>query len=138
MRKKITVALALVGAIFMLGSGNAYAQERLGSVNMINNIRIENGLNPLTIDESLANCAEIRAQEAGEKWSHTRPNGEEWFTVDDKSYGENLAKGFSNDAEMFDAWLQSPTHKANILNDKFRTIYISDNGSGYVACEFGI
>ena len=136
-KKRILTALAIVGAIFVIGNTAAYGMERNSVVAEINNARIESGLNPLEVSETLAFCAETRAQEAEEKWSHTRPNGEDWYTVDGMSYGENLARGFSNDKEMFDAWMESPAHRENILCPKFETVYVSDNGNGVVACEFG-
>lgn len=136
-KKGIVTLLGIISAVFVVAN-TAYGMERNSVVAEINEVRIENGISPLEVSETLANCAEIRAQEAGEKWSHTRPNGNPWYTVDDKSYGENLAKGFADDTEMLTAWLQSPTHRENILNPGFKSIYVSDNGNGFVACEFGV
>ena len=41
-------------------------------------------------------------------FSHTRPNGKAWYTVNSKIQGgENLAYGFDNSSEGLDAWMKS-------------------------------
>ena len=61
------------------------------------------GLSPVRKGPAaLQAAADIRAQEAVESFSHTRPNGESWSTVLDEEgvvyfyAGENLASGFSS------------------------------------------
>src|SRR6185436_20656588 len=38
--------------------------------------------------------------------------------------GENLAEGFDDNTTVMDAWMNSPTHKENILKPEFREIGI--------------
>lgn len=108
---------------------------RADIVSDINEVRVENGLSPLSVDESLAHCAEVRASECAEVWSHTRPDGTEWWTVDGLSYGENLARGFSTDEEVVEAWMASPSHRANILGN-YSKVFVANDGDGHIACEF--
>jgi uncharacterized protein YkwD len=41
------------------------------------------------------------------------------------SLGENVAGGFETAAQVMDGWMNSPGHRANILNCKFRDIGVS-------------
>ena len=83
----------------------------------------------------------VRAQEAASKFSHTRPNGKDWYTVNSElMWGENLAKGYDSAQSVVDAWMASPTHAANILAGDFTTCSIAvfeTNGKLYFAQEFG-
>ena len=82
-----------------------------------------------------------RAEEAASKFSHTRPNGKDWYTVNSElMWGENLAKGYDSAQSVVDAWMASPTHAANILAGDFTTCSIAvyeTNGKLYFAQEFG-
>lgn len=108
----------------------------------VNEVRTSNGLSAVKIVDvgALADAAVVRANECYIKWSHTRPNGMEWYTVNsDVQWGENLAYGYSNANSVVDAWMASPTHKANILCGDFKQmsikIYVRD-GVYYWAQEF--
>lgn len=55
--------------------------------------------------------------------------------------GENVAYGFSNGKDVVDAWMGSPSHRANILSTRFSLVGAaarqSKNGTWYVAQVFG-
>ena len=55
--------------------------------------------------------------------------------------GENVAYGYSNGKAAVTAWMNSPGHRANILNTKYRLIAVGaaqdDDGRWYVAQVFG-
>lgn len=102
----------------------------------INSYRKSNGLTELTWSEELEDCSRVRAEEITQKWSHTRPDGSDWYTVnEDIMWGENLAKGLGTGNDIVTAWKNSPSHNENLLNADFRYVAISINGS-YIACEF--
>ena len=109
--------------------------------NLVNEIRAEAGLNELTWDTNLETVANVRASEISENFSHTRPNGRQWYTVNSKIQGgENLAYGFDNAEDVVEAWMNSPTHKENILYDEFEKVAISiyeEDGVYYYAQEYG-
>lgn len=115
--------------------------EALRACSMINEIRQANGLNPLIWDAGLENCAFVRSEEISLSFSHTRPNGRKWNTVNSRIQGgENLAYGFNSADEVVDGWMGSPTHADNILYGPFNRIAISiyeDGGVYYWAQEFG-
>ncbi len=90
-----------------------------------NETRSSNGLLPLTLSSNLNTSAQLKANDMVAKnyWSHTAPDGTEpwyWFHQAGYAYsvaGENLAYGFDTGSEVTVAWLNSPTHKANLLGD---------------------
>lgn len=86
------------------------------------------GLNPLTKNIKLNNSATLKTDDmfSGQYFEHTSPSG---LTVADLArsvdykfqiVGENLALGiFDTDKSLVEAWMNSPTHKENILNPKY-------------------
>jgi uncharacterized protein YkwD len=108
-------------------------------VGYINDYRAENGKSALSYENGLQNAADVRANEASQVWSHTRPDGSDYYTVDSEVYGENLSKGYKTAAKVFENWKASPSHNANLLGS-FETVAISvvETGSQtFVSCEFG-
>lgn len=113
----------------------------------INDLRASLGLNALRIDSSLISIANIRSDEAGEEWSHTRPNGEQGVEMipADRWRGENLSnitetEDVSEAARiMFDNLVESPDHYDNMVFEEFTRIGISshvENGKITVAYMF--
>lgn len=107
----------------------------------VNTFRQAEGLQPLEWNDDLEKCASIRAEEISEKFSHTRPNNEPWYTVNENiMYAENLAKGYKDVDSCFDAWRKSETHNANIMDKELKSIgiyvTIKDN-TYYWVQEFG-
>ncbi len=84
---------------------------------LTNQYRKENGTTWLSYNECLQYASDIRALEAAVYWSHTRPNGTKWNTVDTKwTYGgENLGSGYTNPADVMVGWKNSPGHNRNLL-----------------------
>ncbi len=108
---------------------------------LVNAKRAEAGLPALVWDGTLEACAQVRATEIQTKFSHTRPNGSDWYTVNsDLMWGENLAKGYKSASSVVNAWMNSATHKANIMDGGFVTCSIAVyemNNKLYFAQEFG-
>ena len=109
------------------------SEKELECYNLINNYRQENGLDILTWDDKLYEYANIRAREASQCWSHMRPNGTSWKSMDPNTFqGENLAKGYDTAQDAVNAWIASQGHKENILRGSFtRTaiaFYNAENG----------
>ena len=102
---------------------SATAQQML---NLVNQARAAAGLVALTLSAPLNDAANIRAREQVQIQGHTRPNGESWHTVSPLAYGENVAGGHTSVQEVFDAWMNSEGHRANILRPEYRTL-----GVGY-------
>lgn len=96
-------------------------------LNIVNKERKAKGLNGLNMDKYLLDSAMIRASELVLNFDHTRPNGTSCFTAINKSFsymGENIAAGQSTSEYVMQSWMNSPGHKANILNTNFTSIGI--------------
>ena len=109
------------------------SEKELECYNLVNEYRKENGLDILTWDDKLYEYANIRAREASQCWSHTRPDGTSWKEMDpDIFQGENLAKGYDTAQDAVNAWIASQGHKENILREDFNrtaiAFYNAENG----------
>ncbi|NLL38046.1 MAG: hypothetical protein GX254_00460 [Clostridiales bacterium] len=115
-------------------------------VELVNAERAKEGLAELLELETLTAAADLRAYESAQSFSHTRPNGQRCFTVFSeysmkyKAAGENLAYGFKTPEAMIEAWMNSESHRANILDPDFTYIgigyYVNENGRGYYSQLF--
>ncbi|MBU1031314.1 CAP domain-containing protein [Patescibacteria group bacterium] len=125
-------------------------------ISLVNAERIRNGLNPLKENGLLDKSAELKANDMFERayWSHNSPAGvETWVFFKKVGYlyteaGENLAKNFYNTNSVFNSWMYSPTHKANILKSVYEETgvgviypttdsYLFNRGSLVVVQHFG-
>lgn len=80
---------------------------------------------PLTYDPILAERAELRADflcKSGQ-WSHDGWKAS-FSGLGGKLWGENLAKDFGNDTATHKALMKSPTHRANIVKEKYHRVGI--------------
>lgn len=95
---------------------------------LVNQQRANNGVAPLTQNASINQLAKVRAEEAAQVWSHTRPDGRKWSTVftdygvSSSARGENIAYGQRTPQAVVDAWMNSKTHRDNLLEPKFTKI----------------
>ena len=104
---------------------------------MINNIRAQNNINALAAEGSLNEVAEIRSQDLINRnyFSHYTPEGTNVFDVmrgsgvGFKYAGENLAQAtpasVGTPEGFLNAWVNSPTHMANILRAQYTKIGVS-------------
>ena len=104
----------------------------------VNILRSKKGLNEVVADDTLMEAAQVRAEEASEKFSHTRPDGSDCFTALDEAgwpqdthAAENLAQGQKTALQVMNAWYHSSGHKHNMLHEKNGTIGVGITGSGY-------
>ncbi len=88
----------------------------------VNSERAQRGLALLSEDSDLTAAACIRAREIASVFSHTRPDGSSCFTVSEKAYGENIARGYSTVDKVMAAWMSSEGHRANILRASYGSI----------------
>ncbi len=116
----------------------AMAQAALA---IVNEKREAKGLEKLEWSIGLEQAAQIRANEIENKFSHTRPDGTDYWTSNGNLvYGENLAKGYDSAEDVVDAWVASPTHNANLMDPEYKTCSIAIHEAGkvtYWSQEFG-
>lgn len=92
--------------------------------------RAEAGLEPVTLNSALSQAAAAKASDmfANGYWAHNSPQGKTpWDFIIGAGYkytlaGENLAKNFQTSEGVVDAWMASPTHKANIVKAGYKDI----------------
>ena len=105
-------------------------------IRLVNEIRKENGLKPLTANWELSRVARYKSEDmSGNRYfSHTSPTyGTPFqmiraFGLSYRSAGENIAYGQRTPAAVVNAWMNSSGHRANILNASYTQI-----GVGYCA-----
>lgn len=116
---------------------SSYSPDQI--ITAINKERVQNNVKPLIKNEKLTLAAENKAMDMKKRnyFSHIyQPDNTKWSDfIKDVNYdyliaGENLANGFYSVAPMVSAWMDSPTHRENILNPKFE-----DTGVGVVFGE---
>lgn len=92
--------------------------------------RTSNGLGALAINSKLTQAAQAKANDmvARNYWSHNTPDGQEpWVFFTNAGYdylaaGENLAYGFATSEDTVTGWMNSPGHRANILNGTYQEV----------------
>lgn len=105
-------------------------------VSLVNEVRLQNGLNPLAENWELSRVARFKSQDMKDNnyFSHTSPvYGTPFqmiknFGISYRSAAENIARGQSTPKAVVNSWMNSPGHRANILNPSYTQI-----GVGYVS-----
>ena len=100
----------------------------------VNSERTSRNMTSLNYNQKLAAAAAYKAQDMITRnyFAHVDPDGHYiWNKIAEEGYkpytilGENLAINFSDTAGLMSAWMDSPEHRANILNSAFQ-----DQGAG--------
>jgi hypothetical protein len=120
---------------------SAFEQEVL---RLTNEFRQKNGLKPLVIDQSLEKAADQHTQNMAlqDFFSHTGKDGSRpWDRAKSAGYesgtvGENIAAGYGTPQDVVTGWINSPGHRANLLNTNYNEIglghYFLQNDTGSV------
>lgn len=95
-----------------------------------NTERVKEGSRSLTINQQLTRAAQDKANDMAQRnyWSHNTPDGKEpWVFVDAAGYeyrkaGENLAYGFTSNSATITGWMNSPSHRSNLLDPLFSEV----------------
>ncbi|MEX0931870.1 MAG: CAP domain-containing protein [Candidatus Paceibacterota bacterium] len=107
-------------------------------VDLTNFDRAQEGLHGLAFNQKLKEAAQLKANDMAVNgyFAHNSPSGvTPWFWLDKVGYefayaGENLAVFFGDSEDVARAWMDSPTHRANILSSNFSEIGIA-TAEGY-------
>jgi hypothetical protein len=105
--------------------------------------RAANGMGGFGLNGQLNNSAQAKAQHMadGNYWAHVAPDGTQpWYFFQAAGYnysraGENLAYGFSTSSATNDGWMNSPSHRANILGDYAEVGFGIVNSPGFQGGE---
>ncbi|GAA0589258.1 sigma-70 family RNA polymerase sigma factor [Streptomyces crystallinus] len=121
---------------------NGLAKQGSGAqqvIALVNDERARNGCGPVTDNAQLATAAQRHSDNMAAQgfFDHTDPSGAgpgerihaagyQWST-----YGENIARGQQTPADVMKSWMNSPGHRANILNCAFKELGVGIHyGSG--------
>ena len=122
---QVAYSITTTGNLQVLGrTSNIDTAQLLSDTNKERELQ---NLGDLKINDQLSQAAFLKAQDmlANNYWAHTSPSGvEPWKWFGDVGYnysvaGENLAKNYPTADATVEAWMNSETHRANILNDKY-------------------
>ncbi len=111
--------------------GISYSISESELLVLVNQKRQENGLPSLELNSALSDAARRKAADMLEKnyWAHFPPDGSTspWGFIRAAGYnylyaGENLAKGYTESSSTVNAWMDSQTHRDNILSGKYKDV----------------
>lgn len=121
--------LLLAGLSIAVPSQEAFAEVVISDiVSLTNEARASVGADPVALQENLNEAARLKAEDMLEQqyFDHYGPNGEtpwQWFHAAGYRYtyaGENLASNFTDAESLHQAWMNSQTHRENIVNANYR------------------
>ena len=128
----LTAGLYLIRlkAPHILGTAQFTAEQIIA---LTNAAREKNDLPPLAFNNSLSQAAGAKAGDMFELdyWAHNSPIGDTpWSFITRMGYryifaGENLARDFSDANSVVDAWMNSPSHRSNLLDKNFKEIGVA-------------
>lgn len=109
-------------------------------LDLVNQERTNAGLQPVSMNSSLSKVAMDKAQDMynNNYFDHQSPTYGSPFDmmktygITYSSAGENIAKGQTSPTEVMNQWMNSPGHRANILNNSYTQIGIAYYNSEWV------
>ncbi|MFH8939028.1 CAP domain-containing protein [Streptomyces griseosporeus] len=108
---------------------SAEAAAEAEVLRLVNEERAKVGCSPVSANSGLTQLAEAFSQDMAARnfFDHTDPDGRTPWDRAAKAGitdlgGENIARGQADAAAVMEAWMNSPGHRANILNCDFKTL----------------
>ncbi len=110
--------------------GYATSVDSGSLLTLTNQNRAANSQSNLVANSQLTSAAQAKAQHMIDNnyWAHVAPDGTTpWSFINSAGYtylkaGENLAYGYSTSADAVQGWMDSPTHRANILTAEYKDV----------------
>lgn len=136
-RKAITLEVPPANSNIDSNSSSAdYVNEVL---RLCNNIRVAQGLSPLTLNDQISKLADLKASDMSGKnyFAHQSPTYGSPFDmlkangITYKAAAENIAKGYYTPQSVVDAWMESDSHKTNILSNKYTQMGVGYDANGH-------
>jgi hypothetical protein len=130
----VLVVAAVQGGFFLFQNGQILGDKSNITIAQLldgtNFARTASGFGALKINDKLSQAAKNKAENMLEVgyWSHNAPDGTApWHWIKSAGYdyinaGENLARGFNTTDSIMQAWLDSQSHRANILNRDYSEV----------------
>ena len=138
----VLVLVVFAGVLFYFNQNNFKIIEKLNLTatvypavlaDLANKDRLDSGVSGLAWSNTLEKAAKLKAEDMLKNgyFAHVSPTGvSPWHWLGEAGYnflyaGENLAIDFSESENVERAWINSPTHKENIINKNFTEIGIA-------------
>jgi uncharacterized protein YkwD len=136
----LLIALSLLFLVLFAGTAQAvgYSAEETAFVQLLNEYRVSQGLQPLLVSDMLSEAAERHSSDMGKYdfFNHYTTGGSDWFEIGASPWdrmaasgytfntykGENIAAGFDSAAAAFAGWKSSAGHDANMLGANFKVV----------------
>ncbi len=138
-------ALLIIAGLFLFFNSLSHTPASPSILGYASNITVDSiislsnqkrqtlGETELTQDPALTQAAQEKANHmfSHDYWAHVSPDGTEpWFFINNANYkyllaGENLARDFNDSSSVVEAWMNSPSHRDNLLNPKYRDIGVA-------------
>jgi len=137
---KVLGSIAAIVGIFIFSVNVAFASEITPEniVSAVNKEREVRNIQPLKVNSKLQNAAGNKSTDmiVRNYFEHYAYSLTPWQFIANQNYdysvaGENLAMGFSSSEGVVNAWMNSPAHRANLLNSEFEEV-----GVGVVKGEY--
>ncbi|MEJ0001761.1 MAG: CAP domain-containing protein [bacterium] len=130
----MVIELGFLVQVFLVFDKTKFLAQVLPAVlaDLTNKERADNGAAPLTENALLDKAAQEKADDMARNgyFAHTSPEGKTpwyWFQQVGYNYiyaGENLAVNFFESNDVAQAWMNSPTHRENIVKKEYTEIGI--------------
>ena len=139
-RKFVATLLVISVLLALTTTASAITRDEAAKeiLRLVNIERVKAGRKPLKLSRELFRPASIRAREITKVFSHTRPNGlpfnSTFYGIEYNTVGENIAAGQTSCEMVMKQWMDSPGHRANILNKKYKYLgvgYLYDKNTRY-------
>lgn len=138
----VFILVVFVGVLFYFNQNNLKIIKGLNLTatvypavlaDLANSDRLGSGVPELSWNKTLEEAAKLKAEDMAknEYFAHTSPTGItpwHWLSQVDYNFiyaGENLAVDFTESENVENAWLNSPKHRENIMNQNFTEIGIA-------------
>ncbi|RFU88517.1 CAP domain-containing protein [Streptomyces triticagri] len=127
--------------------GDGQSSQEAQVLALVNQERAKAGCSPVRQDGDLAALAADFSKDMAARgfFDHTDPDGDTpWDRAKDAGIsnlgGENIARGQANAQSVMDSWMNSPGHRANILNCDYKTLGVGTHmasGGPWWTQDFG-
>jgi uncharacterized protein YkwD len=136
----LAVLIAGVAASERSVSADSYDSEELQFLQLLNQYREDNGVEPLLLSDTLSVASERHSQDmaryvffahytvassnypaGSQPWDRMRTEGYDYNTL----MGENIAVGCESAERCFELWRNSPAHNAAMLDGRYRVIGVA-------------
>jgi len=134
-KRQVFLIVAIFSFLIILPAQKVWASEITGEniIQLVNKERISQGLNSIIENSVLSQAAENKINDMikNDYFAHTSPSGvSPWHWIENSGYdykyaGENLAINFTTAESQHKAWMESETHRKNILNPSYQEIGIA-------------